>query len=218
MPVGNIRERKLADIIRESEVMQDLRNYRRRIKGPCRDCDKATDCYGCRGAAYQLTGDYLASDPWCWNNMKRQNDIAHLPISAEHLIPQQTPMRVIDRLERVGERIGETSVNISNDMLFVRDDGTLDEAAYLELIAQSMAALTGFKELGISNTVVDGFLLGAKKLEIFGTAEIGDTLTVSIFKDMYFGDFGVIKGKVLRKDELLAQGEVKFWENKRNTP
>ncbi len=216
IPVGNIRERKLSDIIRESEVIQDLRNYRRNIKGPCRECNKSSDCYGCRGAAYQLTGDYLASDPRCWNNVARQSDIVHLPVSVDRIIPQQAPMRVVDRLEKVGERTGEVTVSISNDMLFVRDDGTLDETVYLEMIAQAVAALNGFKALGVSNTVVDGLLLGAKKLEIFGKAEIGETLTVSIFKDTYYGDFGIVKGRVLRGDELLAQGEVKFWENKGN--
>ncbi len=216
IPVGNIRERKLADIIRDSEVINDLRHYRRNIKGPCRDCLKADDCYGCRGAAYQLTGDYLASDPRCWNNVDKQSEIVHLPVAVDRIIPQQAPMRIIDRLEKVGERTGEVSVSISNDMLFVRDDGTLDETAYLELIAQAVAALNGFKALGVDNKVVDGLLLGAKRLEIFGTARIGETLTVSIFKYAYYGDFGVVKGRVMCGDELLAQGEVKFWENKGN--
>jgi radical SAM protein with 4Fe4S-binding SPASM domain len=64
--IGNIREQKLADIIRNSEVINNLKNYRQMIKGECRTCEKAEECYGCRGAAYQLTGDYLASDPTCW--------------------------------------------------------------------------------------------------------------------------------------------------------
>ncbi len=68
IPVGNIREDNLADIIRNSEVINNLKNYREMIKGECRDCDKAAECYGCRGAAFQLTGDYLASDPTCWRN------------------------------------------------------------------------------------------------------------------------------------------------------
>jgi len=68
----------------------------------------------------------------------------------------------------------------------------------------------------VNNSVVDGFLLGAKNLEIFGTAEIGKSLTVSIFKYAYYGDFGVVQGRVTCGDELLAQGEVKFWENKGN--
>lgn len=68
IPVGNIRKNRLADIIKNSEIINNLKNYRQMIKGECRDCDKAAECYGCRGAAYQLTGDYLAADPTCWRN------------------------------------------------------------------------------------------------------------------------------------------------------
>jgi len=215
IPVGNIRQKKLADIIKESEVIQDLRNYRANLKGPCRQCDKISNCYGCRGAAYQMTGDYLASDPLCWNNIERQSEIVHLPVSVSRFIPQQPPMQVVDKLNSIGERTANVSVTISNDMLFVRDDGTLDETAYIELIAQSIAAHAGFKQSGGNAQAVDGFLLGAKNLEIFSTARIGDTLEISVFKYARFGDFGIFKGQVFRGQELLAQGEVKVWENKK---
>ncbi len=66
--VGNIRDNSLADIVNNSEVINNLKKYRELIKGPCRSCEKAAECYGCRGAAYQLTGDYLASDPTCWRH------------------------------------------------------------------------------------------------------------------------------------------------------
>ena len=68
LPIGNIREQTLVDILRTSNVLNDLKNYRKTIKGPCKSCEKAAECYGCRGAAFQLTGDYLASDPTCWRN------------------------------------------------------------------------------------------------------------------------------------------------------
>ena len=68
VPLGNIREQRLGEIIFDSQLVKDLKNYRETIKGPCRNCDKAEHCYGCRGAAYQMTGDYLASDPLCWKN------------------------------------------------------------------------------------------------------------------------------------------------------
>jgi radical SAM protein with 4Fe4S-binding SPASM domain len=71
VPLGNIREHKLADILCRSQLIKDLKNFRETIKGPCRSCDKADQCYGCRGAAYQLTGDYLASDPLCWKNFQK---------------------------------------------------------------------------------------------------------------------------------------------------
>ncbi|MCW5204145.1 MAG: radical SAM protein [Candidatus Electrothrix communis] len=66
--LGNIRNRSLAHILHNSEEIRNLKNYRETIKGACRTCEKAEECYGCRGAAYQLTGDYLASDPTCWRN------------------------------------------------------------------------------------------------------------------------------------------------------
>ena len=68
LSIGNIRKTPLADILSESQVLKDLKNYRNTIKGPCRECEQADSCYGCRGAAYQMTGDYLASDPLCWKN------------------------------------------------------------------------------------------------------------------------------------------------------
>ncbi len=71
IPLDNIRENKLGDILKNSQVVNDLKNYREMIKGECRVCDKAHECYGCRGAAYQLTGDYLASDPTCWRNQEK---------------------------------------------------------------------------------------------------------------------------------------------------
>jgi len=66
IPLGNIRTRPLAEIIAGSQVLRDLKNHRRTIKGPCASCEKADHCYGCRGTAFQMTGDYLASDPMCW--------------------------------------------------------------------------------------------------------------------------------------------------------
>jgi len=70
IPLGNIRDLRLAEILRNSEVMRNLKNYREMIKGSCGTCEKSEECYGCRGAAYQMTGDYLASDPTCWHNLE----------------------------------------------------------------------------------------------------------------------------------------------------
>jgi len=63
---GNIRRQALETILRESKMLRDLRNIRTTIKGPCATCKLGDRCYGCRGHSYQVTGDYLASDPICW--------------------------------------------------------------------------------------------------------------------------------------------------------
>jgi radical SAM protein with 4Fe4S-binding SPASM domain len=65
--VGSIRRQPLEVILRESAVIRDLRRVRHHIAPPCRACQFAGECYGCRGNAYQATGDYLAADPTCWH-------------------------------------------------------------------------------------------------------------------------------------------------------
>ena len=64
--VGNVREKPLGAILRDSPVIRDLRGIYRQIDPACRACRFAGTCYGCRGNAYQATGSYLAADPGCW--------------------------------------------------------------------------------------------------------------------------------------------------------
>jgi radical SAM protein with 4Fe4S-binding SPASM domain len=213
IPVGNVHERGLAEIIRDSEVLQDLRNYRQMIKGPCGTCDKITECYGCRGAAFQLTGDYLASDPLCWRNRARAEAIDHLPMDAAGLIPQKKPMRLVDTLVRVGERSAVAHVEVRENSPFVRRDGMLDDAAYIEILAQSMAAANGFRWRGVNGNGHKGLLLGARNLVVKGRARVGDQLVVSVFKEARLGDFGIIRGRVARNGDLLAEGEIKVWHD-----
>jgi radical SAM protein with 4Fe4S-binding SPASM domain len=63
---GSIRDSDLAEILEKSKVFRELRSIRANIKGHCATCEISPSCYGCRGHAYQVTGDYLAEDPLCW--------------------------------------------------------------------------------------------------------------------------------------------------------
>jgi radical SAM protein with 4Fe4S-binding SPASM domain len=211
--VGNIRQRRLSDIVKDSEIIQELRDYQKNIKGPCKTCDMATQCYGCRGAAYQLTGDYMASDPLCWKNLDKMHEIEKLPLKVDKLIPQKLPMRIVDTLTKVEERTAEVCVKISRDMPFVGDDGLLDESAYMELIAQGCAAFNSFKQSGNGKLNPQGLLLGAKNLTVNAKAKVGDTLRITVFKYEKFGDFGLIKGTVWRNGDILASGEIKVWHD-----
>ncbi|SFA78992.1 MULTISPECIES: TIGR04053 family radical SAM/SPASM domain-containing protein [unclassified Bacillus (in: firmicutes)] len=61
---GNIRERGLADIYRNSPIFQSLRNPDL-YKGKCGKCEFRHVCGGSRSRAYAMTGDYLESEPYC---------------------------------------------------------------------------------------------------------------------------------------------------------
>jgi radical SAM protein with 4Fe4S-binding SPASM domain len=211
IPVGNIRKNSLREILQDSEIIQDLRHHRSFIKGPCRSCAKAETCYGCRGAAYNLTGDYLASDPTCWQNVERQDEITRLPSPIAAYVPHEPPMLALDTLLSVGERSAKTRVTIRREMPLVDGDGILDETAYIEMIAQSTAAMDGFRKLA-NGSRPEGLLLGAKSMRILGTARVGDVLDVAVFKAARFGDFGIVQGSVRKGDTTLAEGEVKVWQ------
>jgi len=60
--VGSVSE----NVILSSGKINEFRNIRRNLKGKCGSCVDNHRCYGCRGIAYHLTGNYLASDPLCW--------------------------------------------------------------------------------------------------------------------------------------------------------
>jgi len=62
--LGNIREKSIREIWNESPILKRLRG--RELEGECGQCDYKNTCAGCRGRAYEETGDMLASDPGCW--------------------------------------------------------------------------------------------------------------------------------------------------------
>ena len=212
IPIGNVRNHKLKEILHDSEVVQDLKSYKTMIKGPCSQCEKLAECYGCRGAAYQLTGDYLASDPLCWKNLDRREEIMFLPVDATLLVPHKPPMLLIDRLLEVQERVSVSEMTVRKDMVFVGPDDVLDDASYGEIISQALAAMEGFRKMGNHDPQQEGFLLGIKNLEISGEARAGDTLRISVFKVAKLGDFGIVRGEVRNGTTVIARGEVKVWQ------
>ncbi|HUI45019.1 MAG TPA: radical SAM protein [Nitrospirota bacterium] len=213
IPIGNVREKKLADILRDSEVVSDLKSYRSMIKGPCGDCDHVSECYGCRGAAYQLTGDYLASDPLCWRNLDKKDDIVYLPVDAGLLVPHKPPMLLIDRLLEMKERSSLSEMTVKADTIFVGEDNKLDDASYPEILSQAIAAQEGFRRLGCRDFQPAGLLLGMKNMEIMGSAGVGDTLQIFVQKVARFGDFGIIQGEVRKGGDVIARGELKVYHS-----
>ncbi len=61
---GNVRERSPGEIYRESPVFRALRAPES-FHGKCGICEYRDICGGSRSRAFALTGDYLASEPWC---------------------------------------------------------------------------------------------------------------------------------------------------------
>ena len=61
---GQIKEKGFEDIWNNSPIFQDLRDLNQ-YKGKCGRCEFIKVCGGCRARAYEITGDYLAEEPFC---------------------------------------------------------------------------------------------------------------------------------------------------------
>jgi radical SAM protein len=62
--LGNVRERPLSEIYRDAPALRRLRDMDR-LKGACGACGYRWACGGSRARAYAMTGDLMATDPFC---------------------------------------------------------------------------------------------------------------------------------------------------------
>jgi radical SAM protein with 4Fe4S-binding SPASM domain len=63
LTLGNVRERPLIDVYRESALLRAIRSAE--FEGPCGTCQYSDLCGGSRSRAFAAFGDPLASDPGC---------------------------------------------------------------------------------------------------------------------------------------------------------
>jgi heme b synthase len=61
---GNIRENTLEHIWTHSRIFRELRDMNN-YKGRCGLCEYRRVCGGCRARAYEVSGDFLAEEPYC---------------------------------------------------------------------------------------------------------------------------------------------------------
>ncbi len=201
--IGNVRDCRLRDILAESTVIKNLKNYRRFIKEPCRSCELAGECYGCRGAAYQLTGDYLAADPLCWRNSGQE--LVSLPVEAAPLLPHGRPMAMIDRLLSCGEE-SVLEATIGSENRFLDGNGIFDRSAVPELAAQAAAAANTFRE----GKMTPGMLVGVNFLEFHDDIRVGDRLLIAVRELAELDNFHIAGFSIRRENgDEIAYGELK---------
>lgn len=61
---GDVRQMSFPDIWRTSPLFLTLRDLSQ-LKGKCGACEYRRVCGGCRARAYEVTGDFMAEEPYC---------------------------------------------------------------------------------------------------------------------------------------------------------
>ena len=68
LPVGNLREKRFADIWRTAPELHKIRDRSNIRDGNCASCEHLNRCGGCRAASYARYSDAYLGDPTCWIN------------------------------------------------------------------------------------------------------------------------------------------------------
>ena len=207
-PIGSIREKPLREILLDSMILRKLKNYRKYIKSPCRDCEDFEHCYGCRGAAWQMTGDYLAADPTCWKNASKEKEIAVLPVDARAFIPHKPPVAMVSEIVHIADSGGDIRSVIAEDCVFADEQGVLDNTALIELAAQSVAALNGFMT---PRSVPDGMLVEVNRFSCHAPVKTGESVTTRFITATEFLPWHIIEFEILGENgERKAEGVLKL--------
>jgi predicted hotdog family 3-hydroxylacyl-ACP dehydratase len=84
---------------------------------------------------------------------------------------------------------------------------------FMELMAQSMAAVNGFDSISDGKDRGTGFLVGIDDFKWYGPSLSSGNFRIEIVKDFEFGQVTVMSGKIFDDSgELVASGEIKAWE------
>jgi len=134
-----------------------------------------------------------------------------LPAPARQLLPHTGAMVYIDRLVEAGEERGVCEAMLSPGHMLLDGDGRMDRAGFVELAAQSYAALKGWELVRQGLPLPIGYLVGAQGFEFLGDAFAGDRLRIETASLGTFEGFGVVMASIAREGEVLAQGKIKLF-------
>ena len=134
-----------------------------------------------------------------------------LPAKADEFLPHAFPMVFIDRLLEAEDERGLCELRLTSAHIFVDAQGRMDRACYVELAAQSFAAVKGWKFARQGESFSSGYLVGVQAFECLDDARIGDLLQVETIELGAFDGYTVVCATINRGGETIAKGKIKLY-------
>jgi len=131
-------------------------------------------------------------------------------IDVLELIPQRTPIVMIDALQQADAEKTVSTFEIKDSCIFC-NNGFLSESGLIENIAQTGAAGFGYSDRQQNKTVSLGFIASIKNIEINQLPTVGSVITTeTINKEPVMG-FNIIDGKIFLNDSIIASCEMRIF-------
>ncbi len=135
-----------------------------------------------------------------------------LPMEAISLVPHRPPMLFVDYLlKRYEDKAEARAVMVAEGICF--DSVQPFPEFFIEVVAQTMAMANGYDALCAGKKMNDGMIVGVDSFSFCNTPVPGTLLHIIIEKTFEFGPVRIIHGEVFDGDLLLAEGDIKVWED-----
>ena len=130
----------------------------------------------------------------------------------EQLIPHRAPMRWIDALTDCTETTARATVCL-DETSFAVADGRVLETAFVECVAQTMAAALGRRLAagGKTGAANQGMLAAVSNFKILSRPSPGKTLVIEVRELKRLGPMLLITGTISCEGQLIASGELSFY-------
>lgn len=124
-------------------------------------------------------------------------------IDIESLIPHREPIKVITEVIEITDE-GGSAAAVVNERWPLCDGQAVNSIVLIEAIAQTSAAVEGYKRKKSGKDAIKGWLVGIKTAEFkTDTVALGTRITVFVRNVCSFESYAVIEGVVKSGDDLL---------------
>ena len=130
-------------------------------------------------------------------------------VAAETVIPHRPPMRLIDTLDAWSEEAAQASVVFDPAHLAV-DDGRVTEAALVECLAQTVAAMEGARAAAAGTGGQLGMLCGVADFTVLRRPRAGERLEIRVRAEKRLGTMLLAAGEVWCNGSVAASGALKL--------
>jgi predicted hotdog family 3-hydroxylacyl-ACP dehydratase len=126
----------------------------------------------------------------------------------------KAPMLLVDAILEENDKTATTSFKIKEDCIFLNKNSVLARPVFVEIIAQSFAAVDTYQKQRDKKEKSKGFLVGVRDFKIYGDARSGDELICKLEKTDEVNGLNICKAFVLKNGQTtnLAEGELRIFE------
>jgi radical SAM protein with 4Fe4S-binding SPASM domain len=210
LSIGDIRKTPLKSIVGQSTVFKQLRGIGSHIIGYCRKCRLTDKCFGCRAAAYNFSGNFLESDPYCWNRRLIDDDFKKANVSDE--LPHKVEMKLIGGTAFVDKKKIKIDVTVPPDSIFVSPGGRLNPIALVEMLAQLCAVQQAYEKNSNQGQNLCGYLVGMDNVRFMNPVFAGEKLDLTAWKNFEMEAIHKVEGEIFRGETAIGQAELTLYE------